>query len=291
MHIAQYIISWGLILIMLEKKVEHKFHIIDPSYKPIFTSFSLFLLVISFVLFMREKNFLTIFAFLASLSILLFSLFLWWKDIILEAIRDKAHNEVVQKGLKIGMILFIITEIVFFGSYFASFFTAWINTYIIEDFWNIIVSSWPPEGIKTVDPLEIPFINTCILLLSGCSVSWAHYALLNKDNTNLVNALFITIMLGLIFIFLQFFEFAHSDFNFVEEGIKSLYTSNFYMLTGFHGAHVIIGVIFLTVCLIRAIKGQLTPLNHLGFEFASWYWHFVDVVWIFVFLFVYVFSR
>ncbi|MDX5518659.1 MAG: cytochrome c oxidase subunit 3, partial [Wolbachia endosymbiont of Andrena agilissima] len=146
---------------------------------------------------------------------------------------------------------------------------------------------WPPEGILPPDPWSLPFMNTLILLLSGTTITWANHSLLKNDKKSMIKMLSITILLGVFFIIVQAIEYHEASFSLQETGEKLIYTSNFYMITGFHCAHVIIGIIFLSVCLFRARKGQFTLQDHLCFEFASWYWHFVDVVWIFLFLFVY----
>jgi cytochrome c oxidase subunit 3 len=150
-----------------------------------------------------------------------------------------------------------------------------------------VLGVFPPAGVQTFDPWDLPLINTLILLLSGTTVTWAHYALLNNDRKGMVQGLACTVILGVLFTLCQAYEYSHAAFGF-KDGV---YSSNFYMATGFHGAHVLIGTIFLTVCWWRAVKGQFTADHHLGFEFAAWYWHFVDVVWLFLFVFVYVWGR
>ncbi|MBX3524665.1 MAG: cytochrome c oxidase subunit 3, partial [Rhodoblastus sp.] len=145
---------------------------------------------------------------------------------------------------------------------------------------------WPPKGIEVLDPWHLPLLNTLLLLTSGTTVTWAHHALLNGDREGLKKGLMATIVLGLIFSFVQGYEYAHAPFAFK----NSIYGSTFFMATGFHGFHVIVGTIFLIVCLVRAVKGQFTPRQHLGFEFAAWYWHFVDVVWLFLFACIYVWG-
>ena len=213
----------------------------------------------------------------------------WWSDVIHEGRVDKAHTTVVQKGLSIGMALFILSEIMFFFAFFWSFFKAWLDpVHILDDgVWGSELMIWPPKGIETLDAWNIPFMNTLILLLSGTTVTWAHYELLKNNRKGIIKALYCTIGLGILFTLMQIIEYYHATFK-LKDGI---YPSNFYMATGFHGAHVIIGTIFLIVCLFRAKKGHFDKGNgHLGFEFAAWYWHFVDVVWLFLFIFVYVLS-
>jgi cytochrome c oxidase subunit 3 len=145
---------------------------------------------------------------------------------------------------------------------------------------------WPPKGIEVLDPFHLPLYNTVILLLSGTTVTWAHHALLENDRKGLVWGLALTIGLGVLFSFVQAYEYIHAPFAFKD----SIYGATFFMATGFHGFHVIVGTIFLIVCLIRAMKGDFTPKQHFGFEAAAWYWHFVDVVWLFLFASIYVWA-
>jgi cytochrome c oxidase subunit III len=268
-------------------KQEHDFHIVNPSPMPVLSSMSLLLLTSGAVLFMHNYplgKFLLPLGFAAIFS----CMYYWWKDVVHEGRVDNAHSARVQKGLSLGMSLFIFSEVMFFFAFFWSFFKAWLDpAMLVDGVWATVQSSWPPEGVKTFDPWDIPLINTVILLLSGTTVTWAHYELLNNNRKKLVRALQYTVALGICFTMLQAYEYYHAAFGF-RDGI---YSSNFYMATGFHGAHVLIGTIFLSVCLARAKKGHFDKGNgHLGFEFAAWYWHFVDVVWLFLFVFVYVFA-
>jgi len=265
----------------------HNFHLVDPSPWPLLTSVASCGLVTAFAMFMHQYLY-------SGYGVLFFSFFLllcvfcWWKDVIVEAIRDKVHTKFVKLGLRIGMVVFILSEAMFFFTFFWSFIKSWLGSvYVLEDAWPVSKISWPPSGIKTLDPWNLPFLNTMILLLSGTTVTWGHYSLLKGDNKSLIRALSVTVGLGVCFTVIQGYEYYHAAFSLGEEGYKSIYSSNFYMITGFHGVHVIIGTIFLAICLLRAIGNQLTLKDHLGFEFAAWYWHFVDVVWIFLFIFVY----
>lgn len=269
------------------KKNGHDYHLVDPSPWPICTAFSSLALFSGAVMAMHKYAHGEV-IFGAGLLMVIYCVYNWWKDVIKEGIVDKAHTNIVRKGLRIGMALFILSEVMFFFAFFWSFFKASLDpVHIIENFWPIKDGIWPPAGISPFDPWELPFINTLILLLSGTTVTWAHYELMHGNNKQVVKALALTVILGVSFTLLQAFEYIHAAFNF-KDGI---YPSNFFLATGFHGAHVIIGTIFLTVCLFRAMKGNLTKEGHLGFEFAAWYWHFVDVVWLFLFLFVYVWGR
>ncbi|MDX2049768.1 MAG: cytochrome c oxidase subunit 3 [Rickettsiaceae bacterium] len=265
----------------------HSFHILEPSPWPIMTSFSLFFVAIGTVLSLR--SFLPGFYVLGFGTIfLLLVLYLWWSDVIREGRRDRAHTEPVRNGLRISVALFILSEIAFFGVFFASFFKFWLDpVHLLTDMWPSGAGTWPPAGIKTFDPWDVPFINTLILLLSGTTVTWAHYALEENNQKDLSKALGITVLLGIMFTAFQAYEYHHASFN-LQDGI---YPSNFFLITGFHGIHVIIGTIFLSVCYFRARAGHFAPGNgHLGFEFAAWYWHFVDVIWLLLFVFLYILA-
>lgn len=252
-------------------------------------SIALLILVIGAVMFMHDYRFGTL-VLGVGLSMVLAVMGCWWKTVIKEGRTDHAHSSVVRRGLSLGMLLFIVSEVMFFFAFFWSFF----NTSIFPadilggETWPIKKGVWPPEGIKTLDPWNIPFLNTLILLLSGTTVTWAHYSLLSNNQKDLKLALLTTVLLGLLFSLFQGYEYYHAEFHW-KDGI---FASNFYMVTGFHGFHVLVGTIFLFVCLLRAKEGHFTKgQGHLGFEFAAWYWHFVDVVWLFLFVFVYVWGR
>ncbi len=262
----------------------HPYHLVNPSPWPALGSFALLLLTFGGAMFMHQKAGGGI-VLLAGLAIVLYTMFVWWRDVVQEAIHDKVHTGAVRNGLRIGMALFILSEVVFFSAFFWSFFSASTlpRLPIADDIWKIAAGAWPPAGIKPFDPMHLPFLNTLILLLSGTTVTWAHHAILHKDNKTAVTALWYTVILGVSFTALQAYEYSHAAFGF-KDGV---YASNFFMATGFHGFHVIVGTIFLAICLIRAKKNQFTPEHHLGFEFAAWYWHFVDAVWLFLFVFVY----
>lgn len=270
-------------------KIGHKYHLVDPSPLPLITSISLFILAIGAVLFMHEYK-AGVPVLLIGSAMVLYSIFIWWRDVIREGREDRAHTDVVRRGLSFGMLLFIISEVMFFFAFFWSFFNASLFPAGILDggVWPDKAGVWPPEGIKTLDPWNIPFLNTLILLLSGTTVTWAHYSLIDNNNKDLVKALTITVALGVIFTTFQIYEYYHAEFKW-KDGV---FASNFYMATGFHGLHVLIGTIFLFVCLLRAKAGHFKKgYGHLGFEFAAWYWHFVDVVWLFLFVFVYIWGE
>lgn len=274
---------------------QHDFHLVDPSPWPLIGALSAFTMFAGLVMFMHgvkvEGVALGHVVFPLGLLAVLGVMFVWWRDVIREVVRDKIHTDAVQRGLRIGMALFILSEVMFFFAFFWSFFKAELAPVLHFSGYTIFEGFskgvFPPEGVKTFDPWELPLANTLILLLSGCTVTWAHYELIHGNRKGLIQGLACTVLLGLLFTCTQAIEYSHAPFKF-KDGI---YSSNFFMATGFHGAHVIIGTIFLTVCLFRAMKGQFSEKHHLGFEFAAWYWHFVDVVWLFLFTFVYVFGR
>ncbi len=269
------------------QKPQHHFHLVNPSPWPITIAFSL-LLVTSGAVMLFHSYPLWRFLLPIGLASTLTVMFLWWRDVIIEGKVDKAHTAVVRHGLSFGMLLFILSEVMFFFAFFWSFFKASIFPEgILAGVWVAKAGIWPPAGIEVIDPWNIPFLNTLILLLSGTTVTWAHHALTLNNRKDMVMGLLCTVLLGALFTSLQVFEYFHATFKF-KDGI---YPSNFYMATGFHGFHVLVGTLFLTVCYFRAKAGHFDKGNgHLGFEFAAWYWHFVDVVWLFLFVFVYVWG-
>jgi len=269
-------------------KPKHEFHLVNPSPYPIITTVSMLVVAIGAIMFMHEKPHGNVIFYLGMMMIIA-SAFGWWREVIREGIHDKAHTKVVQTGLRIGMVLFIVSEVMFFFAFFFSFFKSGLDPVGILDadgIWVTEQGTWPPAGIETLSAWDLPFINTLVLLLSGTTVTWAHHSLLKGNRKGQIQGLFLTVFLGICFTILQVVEYGHATFGFSE----GVYSSNFYMATGFHGFHVIIGTIFLAVCLVRSIRNTLTPQHHLGFEFAAWYWHFVDIVWLFLFVWVYIWG-
>jgi cytochrome c oxidase subunit 3 len=263
---------------------QHDFHLVDPSPWPIIGAFALLTLPIGAVMLFHKMHYATP-VLAVGFLLTVYVMFRWWRDVVREgASLPTNHTRMVQQGLRLGMALFILSEVMFFFAFFWSFFKAALApVHILDGVWPVQPGVWPPANVTTFDPFDVPFINTLILLLSGTTVTWAHHALLHKNRKELIQGLACTVFLGICFTSLQAFEYHHAPFHF-KDGI---YSSNFFMATGFHGLHVIIGTIFLSICLIRSIRGQFSPQHHLGFEFAAWYWHFVDVVWLFLFVFVY----
>jgi len=265
----------------------HPYHIVDPSPWPIATSFILLFVVLSALGLIKEIAFSAVF-FTLSIALLILVLALWWRDVIDETLVQKQHTKQVISGIKIGVVLFIISEVAFFGAFFGSIFkNKLLPNKGLEGFWAEKVVSWVPESFSQLDPWNLPFTNTLILLLSGTTLCWAEHAMSRKNTADVLKGLKYTIILGFCFTCLQAFEYIHAPFKLSE----SVFTSDFYIVTGFHGAHVIIGTIFLSVCYVRAALGHFDDgRNHLGFEFAVWYWHFVDVVWLLLFVFLYLWS-
>jgi cytochrome c oxidase subunit 3 len=261
----------------------HPYHLVDPSPWPVVGSASLFVLVVGAAMFMHKHALGAILLGLGFVGIL-YTMFAWWRDVVKEAVHEKKHTKEVGRGLRLGMALFIVSEVLFFAAFFWAFFNASILPKLpLEEAWAIAHGVWPPAGIQPFDPWHLPFLNTLILLLSGTTVTWAHWCILQNDQKGTVQALWYTVILGVLFTACQAYEYSHAAFGF-KDGV---YATTFYLATGFHGFHVIVGTIFLAVCLARAKKGHFKAEQHLGFEFAAWYWHFVDVVWIFLFVAVY----
>ncbi len=252
----------------------HPYHLSDPSPLPILGSIAAGLTAFGLIFFMHDG---TPWLLPLGLLVVLYTMYLWWKTVVNEATFQNAHTAVVQIGLRYGMVLFIASEVMFFFAWFWAFFNA--SLYPTVEMGGV----WPPKGTEVFSPWSIPLVNTIILLSSGVTVTWAHHGLRAGDKQTLIRGLWLTVLLGAVFTMLQAYEYLHAPFNFT----GGIYGTTFFMATGFHGAHVIIGTIFLAVCLVRAYKDHFKPDHHFGFEAAAWYWHFVDVVWLFLFTFVY----
>jgi len=259
-----------------ESGLKHPYHLPDPSPWPILGSFGGFLTVFGIVLVSHYKNYLVL---IAGLAVVLATMFFWWRDVVKEARTPGAHSLVVRLGLRYGMVLFISSEVMFFVGFFWSFF----NFVFFPETQGNGQTVWPPANVLTFDPFHLPLLNTMILLLSGCTITFAHHALLEGNKKTLVWGLGATIILGLLFTMCQAIEYAHAPFKFT----GGIYPSVFFLATGFHGFHVIVGTLFLIVCWFRARADHFTPERHFGFEAAAWYWHFVDVVWLFLFICIY----
>ena len=266
----------------------HDYHLVDPSPWPIVGSLAAFVLAVGSVFYMHGSSpVVMIIGFL----LVLYTMAMWWRDVIKEG-QQGAHTEVVSIHMRYGMILFIASEVMFFAAWFWAYFDA--SLYSDEAIQAARVAAtggeWPPKGTVPFDPWHLPLLNTLILLTSGTTVTWAHHALLENDRQGLKWGLILTVLLGAIFSVVQGYEYAHAAFAFDRLNGGNIYGSTFYMATGFHGFHVLVGTIFLAVCLFRALAGQMSPQKHFGFEAAAWYWHFVDVVWLVLFASIYVWG-
>ena len=268
----------------------HDYHLVDPSPWPAVGAVSAFLMAVGAISWMHHMYAAAPLVFAAGVVGVAYTMINWWTDVTREADKQGYHTRVVQISHRYGMMLFIASEVMFFVAWFWIFFEMAlfhnVRTASAIDEVRAAWQTWPPKGVETVSPWHLPLVNTLTLLLSGTTVTWAHHALLENDREGLKWGLVCTILLGLTFTCVQAYEYSHAHFAFA----GNIYGATFFMATGFHGFHVIVGSIFLIVCLFRAMAGQFTPTQHIGFEFAAWYWHFVDVVWLFLFSCIYVWG-
>ena len=266
----------------------HDYHLVEPSPWPIVGAVSAFVLAVGAVSWMHGwVPWLMVLGFVG----VLYTMFMWWRDVVHEA-HTGSHTPVVQLHMRYGMMLFIASEVMFFVAWFWAFFNAALYPAdaVMAARTELFAGQFPPPDIIPFNPWHLPLINTLILLTSGTTVTWAHHSLLHNDRQGLVWGLVCTIVLGVLFTSIQAYEYGHAAFAFSQLNGGNVYGSIFFMATGFHGFHVIVGTIFLTVCLFRSLAGHFTPRQHFGFEAAAWYWHFVDVVWLFLFVCIYVWG-
>ncbi|NVO24282.1 cytochrome c oxidase subunit 3 [Donghicola sp. C2-DW-16] len=255
----------------------HDYHVLPPSIWPFLGAVAGFIMLFGAVLWMKESG---PWMFAIGFVGVLYVMFGWWSDTVSENFAGD-HTPVVRIGLRYGFILFIMSEVMFFAAWFWTFFKHALYPM------PAVGGVWPPEGIETFDPWHLPLINTLILLCSGAACTWAHHALVHENNRkDIKSGLLLAVLLGAIFTVFQAYEYSHATFGFA----GNIYGASFFMATGFHGFHVIVGTIFLLVCLLRTMRGHFTPENHVGFEAAAWYWHFVDVVWLFLFAAIYIWG-
>jgi len=264
---------------VMRKFKRHAYHIVNPSPWPFFVSLNALPLTIGAVMYFHEFKYGFLFMILGFFNLIL-CMTLWFRDIIREATYLGEHTLIVQKAHRLGFILFIFSEVMFFFSFFWAFFDLAVEPSIF------IGAAWPPDGIATLNSFGIPLFNTFVLVFSGVTITYTHYAIIARLFKRALIGYILTLFLALVFTLHQLYEYEVSTFT-ISDGV---YGSTFYMITGFHGIHVIIGTIFIFVCFLRTIAGHFTTRHHLGFEFAAWYWHFVDIVWLFVYMFVYVWG-
>nr|WMD28016.1 cytochrome c oxidase subunit III [Elaphrothrips spiniceps] len=254
--------------------LNHPFHLVSLSPWPLMASLSIFIMIFGMVDWFNSYN---NFQNLLGMICLILVSYQWWRDVVRESTWQGFHTLKVFKGLQLGMILFIVSELFFFFSFFWGFFHMSLSPDME------LGLKWPPFGIFFFNPVEIPLLNTMILLLSGLTVTWSHYSILMEKKKELFFSLFFTCILGIYFTFIQAFEYMESFFSISD----SVFGTTFFIMTGFHGIHVMIGTLFLLVNFFRSLKNHFSFIHHLGFECSAWYWHFVDVVWLFLYLFVY----
>lgn len=252
----------------------HPYHLVDYSPWPLTGAIGVLTLVTGIIKWFHNFN---INLLILGYIITILTIYQWWRDICREGTLQGKHTILVTKGLRWGIILFIISEVFFFISFFWAFFHRSLSP-------NIEIGIiWPPLNIIPFNPFQIPLLNTIILITSGISVTWAHHALMENNYSQTTQGLFITVSLGIYFTILQAYEYIEAPFTIADR----IYGSTFFIATGFHGLHVIIGTIFLFICLIRHINNHFSKNHHFGFEAAAWYWHFVDVVWLFLYISIY----
>ena len=307
---------------MAGAEVKHDYHLVNPSPWPLIGSMTAAVMMVGAVVWMKsgagEAGLFGMrgpWLFAIGFTGVLITFIGWWRDVIKESLNGENTSTVIRLGLRYGMVLFIASEVMFFAAWFWAFFGAALfpgagDPVILADGAQMLNGDgdpafigndgryhstggvWPPLGVEPLNPWGLPLLNTIILLLSGTTVTWAHHAVQTGNKQGLVNGLILTIVLGIIFSFFQYVEYREAltldMFKFSGGGI---YGASFFMATGFHGLHVIIGTLFLIVCLFRALAGHFTPDRHFGFEAAAWYWHFVDVVWLFLFASIYVLGN
>ena len=273
----------------------HDYHILEPDIWPLIGAAAALTFTSGMVLMMHDMSSWQIVLGLGIMG-LIATFFSWFGNVIKEA-EGGDHTPVVQLHMRYGMILFIASEVMFFVGWFWAFFDFALFPAPLEVVDGVTETrfgadnaatflQFPPKGLEVLDPFSLPLLNTLILLCSGTTVTWAHHSLIHGDREGLKKGLWATVLLGVLFTSIQAYEYGVAPFAFGENN----YSSGFYMATGFHGFHVLVGTIFLIVCLGRAYAGHFTPRQHFGFEAAAWYWHFVDVVWLFLFIVVYIWG-
>nr|ATD53068.1 cytochrome c oxidase subunit III [Paphnutius ruficeps]ATV98861.1 cytochrome c oxidase subunit III [Paphnutius sp. EMHAU-15062703] len=252
----------------------HSYHLVESSPWPIVGSLGVMTLTSGMVMWFHQYN---IYLLVVGFLIIITTMFQWWRDVVRESTLQGLHTSSVVIMMSWGMMLFIMSEVFFFLSFFWGFFHSSLSP-CVE-----IGMIWPPKGVLAFDPMSIPLLNTMILLSSGITITWAHHSLLKGYYHQSAQGLFFTIVLGVYFSILQGYEYYESPFTIAD----SIYGSTFFMATGFHGIHVLIGTMFILISFLRHIKYHFSNNHHFGFEAAAWYWHFVDVVWLFLYISIY----
>nr|YP_004222109.1 cytochrome c oxidase subunit III [Aplysia dactylomela]ABK92215.1 cytochrome c oxidase subunit III [Aplysia dactylomela] len=252
----------------------HPFHLVEYSPWPLLNSFGILCMPVGLVYYIRGGSMTLLLLGLVAVAIISF---LWWRDVTRESTLQGLHSSYVVKGLKVGVFLFIVSEVCFFFAFFWAYFHSSLAPSVE------IGSTWPPVGITTLETFQVPLLNTSVLLLSGVSITWAHHSIEEGDHKNATQGLGLTLALGFYFVFLQYGEYMETSFSIAD----SVYGSTFFIATGFHGLHVIVGATFLTVCFLRLVLMHFDKKHHVGFLAAAWYWHFVDVVWLFLYVSIY----
>nr|ADK97573.1 cytochrome c oxidase subunit 3 [Peripatoides sp. DVL-2010] len=252
----------------------HPYHLVELSPWPITGALGSLILMIGLIKWFYKFSMMLL---LLSLIIILMTMFQWWRDIIRESTYQGFHTNKVEYGLRSGMILFIISEVLFFISFFWAFFHSSLSP-TME-----LGSYWPPCGVEVLNPFQVPLLNTAVLLASGVTITWAHHNLMEMKFLKMIQSLSLTLMLGMYFTLLQMMEYFETSFSISD----SVYGTTFFVATGFHGLHVIIGSSFIFVCLLRQWFFHFSSKHHFGFEASAWYWHFVDVVWLFLYMSIY----
>lgn len=252
----------------------HPFHLVDYSPWPLTGAIGAITTVSGIIKWFHQYD--TSLFFLGNIITIL-TVYQWWRDVSREGTYQGLHTYAVTIGLRWGIILFILSEILFFVRFFWAFFHRSLSP-AIE-----LGASWPPAGIISFNPFQIPLLNTAILLASGVTVTWAHHSLIEGNHSQTSQGLFFTVLLGIYFSILQAYEYIEAPFTIAD----SVYGSTFFIATGFHGIHVLIGTTFLLTCLLRHLNNHFSKTHHFGFEAAAWYWHFVDVVWLFLYITIY----
>nr|WFD61200.1 cytochrome c oxidase subunit III [Carrikerella sp.] len=252
----------------------HPFHLVTPSPWPIIGATSIMISMLGYISYSYEFH--NTLMFMGMIMLMLASI-QWWRDVTRESTFQGSHTNIVTTGLRWGMILFIISEILFFFSFFWTFYHSSLSPSIE------IGSVWPPIGISTFNALQVPLLNTTVLLTSGITITWSHHSLIENNLTQTMQSLILTIILGIYFTLIQLYEYMEAPFTISD----SVFGSCFFVATGFHGIHVVIGTSFLITCTMRISSLHLSSTHHFGFEAAAWYWHFVDVVWLFLYISIY----